>query len=101
VRGEPFTRPDGRVYRARKPGLRARAWGGDDEDRGVVIFGTLDPQTALDLARRACAYWYERPAVKRPKPGWWRDGYRRGERCWVNDERRGAPGVSFTYDEDG
>ena len=94
-----IVRPDGRIYRPRNPRLRIRAWG-SDHPCGVIVFGTLDPDEALPHARAACRYWYEGDTVRNPRPGWYRDGFHWGERQWVRDERRGAPGVSFLYDPD-
>lgn len=95
----PLTRPDGRIYRPRK-GLRAHAWENANED-GAIVFGTLDPDEALPLAQQACDHWYGDPGyiACRPRPGWYRDGFEHGRRTWIEDERRGAPGVMFTYDE--
>ncbi len=97
-----LVRPDGRTYRPRSNRLRIRAWGDDPTGLcGVIVFGTLDPAEALPAAQAACRYWYEGETVRSPSPGWYRDGFDWGERRWIRDERRGAPGVSFTYDSDG
>jgi len=97
---EGIVRPDGRVYRPRSSRLRIRAWGDADPvgPCGVIVFGTLDVDRALPHARSACAYWYDGSTVTNPLPGWYRDGFFWGERRWIRDDRRGAPGVSFTYD---
>jgi hypothetical protein len=92
-----LTRPNGRTYRPRKPGLRAHAWENPDEC-GVIIFGTLDPEQAKTFADQSCAYWYGSGAATNPEPGWFRDVFRRGERRFEVDEQRGAPGVYFTWD---
>lgn len=94
-----ITRPDGRAYRSRKTGLRVHAWNNDDPD-GVIVLGTLDPDAARPLAEQACGHWYGTTHVKNPEPGWYRDAFEWGERRWARDERRGAPGVSFTWDGD-
>ena len=94
-----ITRPDGRIYRPRKPGLRAHAWEGDDE-QGVIVFGTLDPTEAEAFALESSAYWYGTGgAVVDPEPDWFRDCFRWGERRWERDEVRGAPGVKFTWED--
>lgn len=99
----PFTRPDGRTYRPQKPGLRVRAWGNDDMSRGVIVFGTLSPEAAQPLAQETCEWLYGEQGfgfrVTHPRPGWYRDSFQHGERTWVTDDRRGAPGVMFTYEE--
>ncbi len=95
---DALARPDGRDYRPRRQGLHARGWENPD-DCGVIVFGTLDPETALPLARGACASLYGSVALD-PRPGWYRDTFRRGERVFDVDEKRGAPGVWFTCGED-
>lgn len=97
-----LTRPDGRPYRPRKTSLRARAWenhGYLDDGSGVIIFGTLSPDEAQRFALEAAEHWFGPGSVGQPAPGWWRDTFDRGERCWVQDGRRGAPGVMFTWTE--
>lgn len=94
-----IARPDGRPYRPRKPGLRARAWANDDEI-GVIVFGTLEPAEAEAFALESAARWYgDGGAVSDPDPDWYRDGYQWNERTWIRDERRGSPGVMFTWDD--
>jgi hypothetical protein len=99
-----FTRPDGRVYRPRRPGLWVRAWENPDEfNSGCIVFGTLDPQgQAAARAHEACAHWFGDAGSFRiayPVPGWWRDGYGLHGRTWIDDPVRGAPGVMFTWAE--
>jgi hypothetical protein len=101
-----MTRPDGRAYRPRKPGLRVHAWENpgnfDDERAGVIVLGTLDPDEARQIAQDACASWYgdaDSFRLADPGPGWYRDGFVRGERAWIEDEQRGTPGVMFTWAE--
>lgn len=92
-------RPDGRLYIPRQSGLRAAAWESFGEDCGVVVLGTLDPERAQAFALESAVYWYGPGEVTMPRPGWWRDGFSWGERCWLKDEHRGAPGVMFTWEE--
>lgn len=97
-----FVRPNGKPYRPRTDKLRARAWenlGGFDGDScGVIVFGTLDPDEARAFAADSVAYWYGAGAVEQPESGWWRDAFQRGERTWIEDDQRGAPGVMFTWE---
>lgn len=99
-----MVRPDGRTYRPRKPGLRARAWENRDnvgeESAGVIVFGTLDPDEARSLAQDSCAAWYgdaDSFHLAEATPGWWRDSFAYAGRTWIEDEQRGAPGVMFTW----
>lgn len=97
-----FVRPNGRPYRSRKPGLRAHAWDNegvyDDEGCGVIVFGTLDPDEARPLAESSAVHWFGAGTVDQPTPGWWRDGFKLGERSWRRDDEKGAPGVMFTWE---
>lgn len=97
-----LTRPDGRLYRPRSHKLRAHAWENpeawreDDDHSGVIILGTLDPERARPFAVKMCRHWFGVSEAERPRPGWWRDGFENGERRWIHDASRGAPGVMFT-----
>jgi hypothetical protein len=98
-----IVRPNGKVYRRRKPGLWAHAWQnetGHDAARGVIVFGTHDPDRARAFAEAASGHWHESFAVVRPRPGWFRDAYDAYGRAWVDDPDRGAPGVMFWTDEE-
>lgn len=94
---EQFTRANGKTYRPRKPGLQAHSWEnhGYDENCGVIVFGTLDPDAARDFAIQMCKHWYGMAGVTNPEPGWYRSGFRNGEPTWLDDEHRGRPGVMF------
>ncbi|MFD6770615.1 hypothetical protein ACFWC6_30830 [Micromonospora chalcea] len=93
-----ITRPNGKPYRPRKPGLRAHAYENED-DCGVIVFGTLDPEQARPFAAEMCNHWYGMPMAVNPAPGWYRNGFRDGERAWIPDEQRGAPGVMFRAED--
>lgn len=103
---ETFTRPNGKAYRPRKPGLRAQAWENhghhDDERQGVIVFGTLDPERARTLAQECCASWYgdtDLYELIEITPGWYRDTFSYVGRTFVQDEERGSAGVMFTWGE--
>ena len=96
--GDVITRPNGKPYRPRTTELRAHAWEGE-YDCGVVVFGTLDPDRARSFAAAMCDHWYGMPVAVDSRPGWYRDGFRYGERAWVRDEERGAPGVMFKAED--
>lgn len=90
-----ITRPDGKPYRPRKVVAHAIV----DEDGllcGVMVLGTHDVTRA-----QALADWYavwqlgSGHAAAGPRPGWYRDGYECGHRCWVTDEVHGRAGVWF------
>lgn len=92
----PIIRPNGKTYRPRKPGMRAYPLEDDyGYDFGVMVLGTLDPDRAQPFASEMCAYWFDMPAAVDPVPGWYRDGFQNGQRSWIRDEERGAPGVMF------
>jgi hypothetical protein len=97
-----FVRPNGKPYRPRTDKLRARAWenqgGHDDDSCGVIVFGTLSVEEAQTFARESAAHWFGVGTVAEPVSGWWRDAIERGERRWVGDDIRGAPGVMFTWE---
>lgn len=96
---ETFTRPNGKSYQPRKPGLIAHAWENHDYvgEHGVIIFGTLDPHRAIEFATQMCGYWFGvTGAASCAQPGWYRDAFDSGERRWIDDPNRGRPGVMFT-----
>lgn len=93
-----MTRPDGRTYRPRKPGLRARGWDSGHES-GVIVFGTLDAAEAQKFADECCTYWFGAGHAGRPEPGWFRDTFRYGDRQFAVDEKRGSAGVYYTYEQ--
>ncbi len=100
--GHVFVRPNGKPYRPRTSGLRARAWENPEsyeQSAGVIVFGTLNPDEAHAFALVSAGYWFGTGEVNEPVSGWWRDGFDRGERTWVADGERGAPGVMFTWGE--
>lgn len=101
---ETFTRPNGKTYRPRKPGLRARAWENyghhHEEARGVIVFGTLDPERARALAQESCGYWYgdtDICVLTEPRPGWYRDSFSYAGRTFIEDDEKGSAGVMFTW----
>ncbi|MGB3483997.1 MAG: hypothetical protein WBB07_17495 [Mycobacterium sp.] len=91
-----LTRPNGKPYTPRFTGLQAHLWENHNiGESGVIIFGTLDPDQAHDLAVQMCRYWYGVNGVGDPQPGWYRNGFQNGERWWIRDDVRGRPGVMF------
>ena len=103
---ETMQRPNGRTYRPRRPGLHVYAWenrdGGDVERAGVIVFGTLDPSKAKDIAQEMCEAWYgdtDAYHLTEPTPGWWRNGFTYRGQTWIADEQRGSAGVMFTWAE--
>ncbi len=97
-----FVRPNGKPYRPRTDKLRAHAWENhgnhDQEAAGVIVFGTLNAEEAQTFARESAVYWHGAGTVGEPISGWWRDSVERGERTWIEDDERGAPGVMFTWE---
>lgn len=92
---EPITRPDGRVYRARKVTAYPFA-SGDDWITGVLVIGTHDVGRARALAEQVVLRDVGRGyAAVDPETGWWHDGFQGGERIWIHDPVRGRAGVMF------
>jgi len=98
-----MVRPNGRVYRPRSLALAVVKWEHDDysptedDTPGVVVFGTLDPETARPLAARYLQRWLGATVeAERPRPGWYRSIVDRGDRIWFRDGERGRPGVQFS-----
>lgn len=85
-----LVRPNGKVYRPRKP---PRAVLVDQEESGrwyVYVFGTDDEARARELAQRLEAVEpHSEPLT------WVRDGFRDGERAYIVDEVRGTPCLIF------
>jgi hypothetical protein len=94
-----ITRPNGKPYRPRKPGLRAQSWDNQEDGCGVIVFGTLDPGHAHAFAVEMCKHWYGLPEAITPEPGWYRSGFASGQLAWRVDEEHGAPGVMFTAED--
>lgn len=91
----PVMRPYGGFYRPRRL-ASARV---DDEAgdlAGVLVFGTHNPKIAQPLAdnlvKGDAGSGYR---ALGPAPGWWRDGFQGGRRCWVWDEETGRAAVLF------
>ncbi|MFI6333245.1 hypothetical protein ACIBBG_33960 [Micromonospora chersina] len=63
------------------------------------MFGTLDLDRAAPFASKMCNHRYGMPVAVEPQPGWYRDGFVYGERRWMRDEERGAPGVIFRAED--
>ncbi|AVJ50264.1 hypothetical protein I5J36_gp48 [Mycobacterium phage Mendokysei] len=93
-----FTRPNGKTYRPRKPGLQAHIWsneGSGINECGVIVLGTLDVEAARPLALDASKRYLDADRLDSPVPGWFRKGFHYGDRQWFFDGDKGRPGVSF------
>lgn len=85
----PVTRPNGKVYRPRKP-PRAVPVEDDRDGSTVYVLGTHDVERARALAQRVttvCPY----PRAE----SWHRLGMRNGDPYYVYDDVRGAPSLVF------
>jgi hypothetical protein len=97
-----LTRPNGKTYRARKPGLFVQPWEDEDDSfpdtAGVIIFGTLDPNDsdAIRLAQAAIKRYFDCNYMTDGYPSWFRNSFRSGQPVWIADAERGRPGVCFT-----
>jgi hypothetical protein len=90
---EPTVRPNGKVYRPRRP-LRSAPYDDHDFQHGVIVLGTHDIELARAAAVRAGCECGE-PKFDKGSPGWLRQGYQHGEPWWINDDVRGAAAVTF------
>jgi hypothetical protein len=92
---DPIQRPNGKPYRPRRVTANAIA----DEDQilcGVMVLGTHDQIWAQPIADEYASWQLgEGCRAAAPLPGWYRDGFEGGRRCWVTDEARGRAGVWF------
>lgn len=93
----PITRPNGKVWRPRKP-LRINTFDNPEGMTGVVVFGTHDEDTAARAAQRELAFWDL--ALVTGHAAWWRlvpwDAFNLGcDSTWINDPVRGTPCVVF------
>ena len=96
---EAITRPNGKPYRPRKVTGHAVA---DEDDMvvAVVVLGTHDVERAGPLAEDCVRAWVDSGyTAVNPVPGWWRDGFETGQRCWANDPVRGRAGFWFEVAE--
>jgi hypothetical protein len=90
----PVRRLDGRWYHPQK--LTAEQVTEDGELTEVLVFGTHNPDAARPLADALLAREIGREwRAEDPAPGWWRDGFRDGERHWLDDGTNGRAGVLF------
>ena len=91
-------RPNGKTYRPRK--VAWHAWDNAEcwpyEGAGVVVLGTQDVEGCREQATRMVQHWDLGDFADDPRVGWFRDGFRGGERMWMDDPVRGAAGVMWT-----
>lgn len=93
-----MTRPNGKVYRARKGWSVVTFEALDAFDKsGVMVLrlGLDDYDLALDLAVIAMANLDPEVQLQPGKFGWWRETIRNHEREWEYDSYRGVPGFWF------
>ena len=92
---EVITRPNGKPYRPRKV-IAAAVTDPDDMLCGVMVLGTHDYHRAKPMADDYAVWQLGRGHVATDwVTGWWRDGFRNGCRCWVDDPEDGRAGVWF------
>lgn len=89
-------RPNGKIYRPRKL-VVAPVCDQDDFIYAVVVFGTREwSERVQQLADDYLAWQLGSTYVARkPYPVWWRDGFRYGQRTWIDDPERGRAGLLF------
>ncbi len=91
----PVVRPNGKVYRPRNRPRAVRVEVEDwrsDYSEVVTVLGTHDVERARALALRLASDVSERPLWGEQ---WYRLAIRNGDRVYVQDEVRGAPGLDF------
>lgn len=89
----PVTRPNGKIYRPRKPPrwIRIDDWDSEDEPNSwVYVLGTHDIDRAWQLAQGV--YGADRSTAEQC---WIRHTMRDNEHCYDLDEIRGAAAVTF------
>lgn len=95
---EVITRPNGKVWRGRKP-IRTAEFSGLDGELGLIVLGTHDVEEATRRAMNTQTWtdgelWY-----CEPRREWWRlvpwdTGYGY-DSSWIDDPERGTPCVVF------
>lgn len=86
-------RPNGKIYRPRKPprSIRIDDWDSEDEPNSwVYVLGTHDIERAWQLAQRV--YGTDRDTAEQT---WIRHTMRDNEHCYDLDDIRGAAAVTF------
>jgi len=93
------TRPDGKIYRARKePFVEFFDGGWPDESSACVL--RIDSEHGEE-ARQMVVEEGKKLGVELVNSGtfgWWRESVRDGERCWVYDSVKGMPGWFFNVE---
>lgn len=96
----PTTRPNGKVYRPRKPPV-ASVCCSDDYGDGIIVQGTLDVERAREIARKIWGQTDSDDTVDDAPflTAWYRlvpwDAGFGFDSTWMVDERRGSPCVVF------
>jgi hypothetical protein len=95
-----FTRPNGKVYRPRKPPIAECTH--DDDGEGILVVRTLDIDVAREVARRAWGRIETDFTVDEVKvaTGWfrlvpWSDNWGDDSSTWIEDKAHGSPCVLF------
>lgn len=91
----PVVRPNGKVYRPRRPPRAVRCDLDDprsDLSEIVIVVGTHDVDRARALALRLAGDVSARPLWGEQ---WYRVAIRNGDRVYVQDEVSGAPALDF------
>jgi hypothetical protein len=90
------TRPNGRIYRPRKPPRGLPVVNYRDDVEWIYIIGTHDVERARSLAEQiATRDGYELDSTRAPERSWQRLAMRNGDQMYVPDEVHGAPTIIF------
>lgn len=86
-------RPDGRMYRPRKPPRAILV--GDDYDC-VLVLGTHDLKLAQETAQKLLSVELGSDFTAcSSERGWFEEKFRWGERTWIYNSERGQAGIMF------
>lgn len=92
-------RPNGKIYRARKPPELHAFNGGWPEDTCVMVL-RIDQESEAEARKMVedAKEYYGYELIGPSWFGWWRDSIRDGEQYWDYDSYRGVPGWYFTVE---
>jgi hypothetical protein len=94
-----MTRPNGKVYRARKPPVVILFEDDWNAQSTVLVVRCPHLETARLLADIEVKRWDSYTQVGEGTFGWWRESIRNNEPFWDHDSVQGAPGWLFRIED--